>query len=51
MAWLKGFADIVGRILHFLVAAPEIERPLTEDDIRSDRYLRRQPAPRHHAAP
>ena len=40
MTLLKGLADIVGRLAHLIASPAEPERPLTEDDIRTDRYLR-----------
>jgi len=44
MSWLKGVADIVGRVARFIAPRSEPERPLTEDDIRTDRYLRQHRA-------
>jgi hypothetical protein len=42
---LKTLATLMSRLAALLVAAPaEPQRPLTEDDIRADRYLRRQHA-------
>jgi len=40
---LKSLADIVGRLTTLIVGAPvEPERALTEDDLRSERFLNRQ---------
>lgn len=43
MHLLKEIADVVGRLAHLFVPGPsEPERPMTEDDIASDRFARRQ---------
>lgn len=40
MTVVKGLAEFIGRIVRLIAPAPEPERPPTEDDIRTDRYLR-----------
>lgn len=44
MTVLKGLAEFVGRIAHLIVPTEEPVLPLTEDDVRTERYLRQQAA-------
>jgi hypothetical protein len=41
MTVLKGIARLVGRAVRLFAPGSPEARPLTEDDVRSDRYLRR----------
>jgi hypothetical protein len=42
MTVLKGLAEFVGRIAHLIVPPAEPMLPLTEDDVRTDQYLRQR---------
>jgi hypothetical protein len=44
MTVLKGLAEFVGRIAQLIVPSSEPVLPLTEDDVRTDRFLRQHPA-------
>jgi len=40
MSVLRNLAEFVSRIAQLIAPGSEPERPLTEDDIRTDRFLR-----------